>query len=368
MQLRSIQVKTQTVTTMSIARAFTTKRAKRDSPEAPQRSLTTKQSAGGIRNKISSPVELLSTTNMLSYNAPDLYPSSSPSTASQSTSEASDSDHKSISSVSTPPSSPDTEKATPEPNHLSCYFNVQPTPGLSTAKSTPDLKDDSAPKIPTRAPSHTKRSHESLSLSHKKSASKASSLSHKSSAPAMGMGHKASSSALRSSLQKFNSLHQQSVANSKQSSQPPPTPSQQIHAKQTSISMDSQFQNETPARSRPGPTQGLPTKPNQQMPPMQSRARSLSNSKSQPFQNVSHKTVESQSYAQHPFGNELAQVTELAEEFSGGKMSFADEESALMAEKGLRRFAADDYMSEIQGLFIKAFGEIRKAAVTDMWI
>lgn len=355
---------------MSIARAFTTKRAKRDFSDAPQRSLTTKQSgpAGSIRNKISSPVELLSTTNMLSYNAPDLYPSSSPSTASHSPSEASDSDHKSISSVSTPPSSPDAEKESPELNHLSCYFNPQPTSGLSAAKSTPDLKEAAAPKIPTRAPSHTKRSHESLSLSHKKSSSKTSSLSHKSSAPAIGMGHKANPSALRSSLQMFNALHVQGAANSEQSSQPPSIPSQQTHTKQSSISMDSQFKSETTFKSRPAPIQGLPTKPNHQMPPMQSRTKSQPTSKPQPPPSASQNVVDTQAFTPHPFGNELAQVTELAEEFSGGKVDFAQEEMILMAERGLRKFSAEDYMSEIQGLFVKAFGEIRVKAPVSVWI
>lgn len=180
---------------MSIARAFTTKRTKRDA-DIPQRSLTTKQLGTGgnssIRDKISSPVGLISTTNMLSYNAPDIYPTSSPSRSSNSASDTSDEDHKSISSASTPPSSPDTDKGTPEPNHLSCYFNAQSTPALSTTKSTPDLKDTTttAPRIPTRAPSHTaKRSHESLSLNHKKSMSKTASLSHKSSSASINMPH-----------------------------------------------------------------------------------------------------------------------------------------------------------------------------------
>jgi len=62
-------------------------------------------------------------------------------------------------------------------------------------------------------------------------------------------------------------------------------------------------------------------------------------------------------------------VTELAEEYSGGKVGFEDEERTLMAEKGLCRFSAEDYMSEIQGLFVKAFGEVRsKVGVDAVWI
>jgi len=55
-------------------------------------------------------------------------------------------------------------------------------------------------------------------------------------------------------------------------------------------------------------------------------------------------------------------VTELAEEFSNGKVDFSDEESAFMAEKGLQKFRAEEYMFEIQGLFVKAFGELRTKA------
>jgi len=132
--------------------------------------------------------------------------------------------------------------------------------------------------------------------------------------------------------------------------------------------MDSQLAAEAPLKPRPAPMQGLPTKPNQQMPPMQSRIRSQPSSKPPPPQSSSQNTEES--LAPHPFGNELAQVTELAEEFSNGKMDFADEESAFMAERGLCMFSAEDYMSEIQGLFIKAFGEIRAKAppMTSLWI
>jgi len=70
----------------------------------------------------------------------------------------------------------------------------------------------------------------------------------------------------------------------------------------------------------------------------------------------------------HPFGSELAQVSELAEEFSvQEKMYVTDEEEQELVSRGLFKFRAEDYMSEIQGLFLSAFGESRPT-MTAMWI
>lgn len=73
----------------------------------------------------------------------------------------------------------------------------------------------------------------------------------------------------------------------------------------------------------------------------------------------------------HPFGNELAQVSELAEEYGLSKQQqkltvFDEEEQELMA-MGLYKFAADDYMNELQGLFITAFGDLPQQRTT-VWI
>ena len=148
---------------MSIARAFTTRRVKqsidlKDSVEGfPQRSNTTKASLGNIRAKISAPVELTHTTNMLSYNAPDLFPEKGPKSAtSMSSFKSDDESDGNLTSASTPPTSPDSpfpqkRSASPEPNHVSCYF---------TAPKSAPLAE--APVIPQRAPSHTKKPYEGL--------------------------------------------------------------------------------------------------------------------------------------------------------------------------------------------------------------
>jgi len=69
----------------------------------------------------------------------------------------------------------------------------------------------------------------------------------------------------------------------------------------------------------------------------------------------------------HPFGNELAQVSELAEEF-GGNVHIVDEEERELVMLGLHKFGAEDYMNEIHGLFTSAFGEIKRAPAAAMWI
>lgn len=51
----------------------------------------------------------------------------------------------------------------------------------------------------------------------------------------------------------------------------------------------------------------------------------------------------------HPFGKELAQVNELAEEL-GLRESVVDEEEKILMQKGLQKFGAADYLAEIQGL------------------
>lgn len=73
---------------------------------------------------------------------------------------------------------------------------------------------------------------------------------------------------------------------------------------------------------------------------------------------------------EHPFGHELAQVSEIAEEYgiSQEKLAIVDEEEQDLISRGLFKFRAEDYMSEIQGLFAMAFGESKRPAMAPMWI
>ncbi|KAH7123760.1 hypothetical protein B0J11DRAFT_320778 [Dendryphion nanum] len=167
---------------MSLARAVT-KRMKRqeanDSP--PKRSLTMKASFPQIdRAKISSPVALVSTTNMLSYNAPDISTIRHASSSTSSTHSADDSDHSATSNRSrssshgsrdtlTDASSVEGSPTSPKPNHLSGYFASAAKVARRSASSgdLQQLRSEPSPSaavpaIPERALSHSKRAHERL--------------------------------------------------------------------------------------------------------------------------------------------------------------------------------------------------------------
>ncbi|KAL4802743.1 hypothetical protein BDV18DRAFT_60637 [Aspergillus unguis] len=145
----------------TLTRAFT-KRSKRVevSSPMPYREGQPKYSAGTIkRGKISAPVELLSTTNMLAYNAPDLHSSSSSASSLQS---PDDSDMSfSQNSFSSPLTTP--EDSPVEPNPLSAYFPKRSATVTSHPRSSSSTtSSNDAPMIPRRALSHTKRNHQEL--------------------------------------------------------------------------------------------------------------------------------------------------------------------------------------------------------------
>lgn len=153
------------------------------SSSPPSRSQSVKNPTTQIdRAKISLPVALVSTTNMLSYNAPDIANANmrhvSSSTASTHSS-AEDSDHSASTTRSrastvgsrdttlTDASSVESSPTSPAPNHLSGYF---PSGGkqLRKSASTASLQQvkeevvEPIPAIPQRALSHSKRAHERL--------------------------------------------------------------------------------------------------------------------------------------------------------------------------------------------------------------
>jgi len=65
------------------------------------------------------------------------------------------------------------------------------------------------------------------------------------------------------------------------------------------------------------------------------------------------------SVQQHPFGPELAQVTELAEEYGGSiqEVRIVDPEEADLINRGFLKFGVHDYLAEIQDLYATAFDE-----------
>ena len=136
---------------MDLARALTNRRRQGSESNhnyvGPARAGSTR--TGPIkRSAISNPVELISTTNVLAYNAPNIYGSSDESDGSNSLAASS--------RATTPETSPDESPL--EPNHLSCYFPQR----RNTTRTSKDSIDSESPKIPTRAPSHTKKTHQAI--------------------------------------------------------------------------------------------------------------------------------------------------------------------------------------------------------------
>ncbi|KAI2473525.1 hypothetical protein F4781DRAFT_136925 [Annulohypoxylon bovei var. microspora] len=290
---------------MSLARAFTTRRKQSsgDLGILPQRSNTTAKNS--IRNKISGPTALTHTTNMLAYNAPDLYPrsESSPTESSKSDDSSTDSPRTSASS---PPTSPDMPSAdlsgSPVPNHLSCYF-VAPS-----NKQAPAANE--APVIPKRSPSHTK---------------------------------KASMDNLANKFSRFSNQSGKSVSTKASFSL-----SRSSSTSTTATSVSAGSFSRKPSISSPS----VPAVPPMVMSPPPARPnfrRDYSDS-------------------QHPFGQELAQVSELAEELGvKDKMQIIDEEEQELISKGLCRFRPEDYLAEVQGLF-STFFKPEPTALAPVWI
>ena len=207
----------------------------------PTRAASMKSGHGTIkRSAISSPLELVSTTNPLAYNAPNIYASSD------------DSDNSMAFSGSSRATTPESDAPSPiEPNHLSTYFNSART--MSTRRSKDSIDTDS-PQIPKRMPSHTKQSHQAAARK-------------------------------RSESQTFQ--------------QPPNT----IH-------------NASPNANR-----------------------------------TSSDMFSSKPDANHPFGAELAKVNEVAEGFGARDVIIMDEEEQYLLTHRLCKFAAEEYIDEVQGLF-----------------
>lgn len=257
--------------TMSLMRAFTTRRNKRDLQVIPSPTLgrAASQRAGKpvSRSQISSPVALLSSTNVLSYEAPNLpgtFPIESMSSASSVSGEDSDTStlshesHESRDTV-TDASSVDMSpiSSEPEENHLSCYFKpAVNTQAPSRSPSTASRATFDAPLVPKRVPSHSKKAHESA---HRKR-----------------------------SIQRILS------------------PPSSIHTSETTFSPSLPAFVEAPTET--------------------------------------------------PFGSELAQLDEVAEELGQVVRDVeADEDACFMQAHGLASFAASEYMLEIQDLIYSTF-------------
>jgi len=85
-----------------------------------------------------------------------------------------------------------------------------------------------------------------------------------------------------------------------------------------------------------------------------------------------HNIHHGNAYGSNPFGLELAKVSELAEEYGGGRdnVAIVDPEEQDLISRGLFKFCAEDYMNEIHSCFLEAFGERRMAPISSaaVWI
>ena len=134
---------------MELARALTSrKRNISDSLRFEPKRAASMRRAGTIkRSAISAPLELLSTTNVLAFNAPNIYGSSD-----------NESEGSMTFSTSTRATTPDNDSLSPvEPNHLSSYFA---SASRSSSGESKESSDCDSPTIPQRMQSHTKKSHQ----------------------------------------------------------------------------------------------------------------------------------------------------------------------------------------------------------------
>ncbi|TKA73527.1 hypothetical protein B0A55_05320 [Friedmanniomyces simplex] len=269
---------------MSLARAFTMRHKKQpemqiSAPTFIGRAASQRGGKPVLRAQISSPVALISTSNMLLSNAQDIVGTSpidihdiSPvsSSSSMTSRSGADSDassgHHSAGSITDASSVDDSPVSChPEPNHLSCYFqpNVDTDSRPSSQPTSPSMRPSfDAPRLPQRVPSHSKKAHEKVHRTR--------------------------------SIQRMMS--------------PPPSTAYEARDSSETLTLTKSSFVEAAKES--------------------------------------------------PFGAELAQLDEVAEEF-GHVVRDAEDEAdfAAMKSRGFACYSAADYMSEIQHLVYATFGE-----------
>lgn len=303
---------------MSLARAFTSRRSKQnvlaaEADSRPHRSNSTKAfGSKSVRSMISGPIELVHTTNMLSYNAPDLFPKLATSTTSTPTIDEDSLSDSTNTNHSTPPTSPDIVKSPKEssadvkPNHLSCYFSP---PG----EAAPPAKTSSTSMVQQRAPSHRIKSFDTPTRQ---------------------------GSVARFSEQSNRSVSTKNSLNFSRAS------SSSTSTLATSVSHTPHLVRKVSSAS-----EGTSVRPS-------------SSTGTAASQRQDHSPVQRQ-----PLGPELAQVREIVEEYGvKDRLSLLDREEQELASKGLVKLSADDYLREVQGLFRSFFTDVRPTMPTAVWI
>lgn len=371
---------------MALARAFT-KKDRTGSPKDTSAPMPTpsflrpkpKHPGGGsIRNKISGPTALISSTNQLAYNAPDLFPKGGKSPLIiTTTTPASPVDEAEVPDLShstsaTPDSS--TRGSTPtseavEPNHLSGYFdgsknapveNYGPNRSRSGSKGMGMLrkKSDGRIRSPTMSSNDgnvmRKPSLSSIQAGNaqapgwmsegmrKTSNSNAS----RTTPPATPMftpltGNTNPSIGVKPSGGVSNGLGRKNTVRARGSIDMF-MPDNGVDAKPSYNDLRSKTSRGNLQQSRPTPPMSPQDHPANR-PSTSDRERRPTNPQSAPAQPF--KTSD-------PFGSELAQVSELAEEYGVGRqVKKLDEEEREMQRKNLKRYTAEEYIAEFQYLF-----------------
>lgn len=300
------------------------------------------------RPQISLPMELTETTNMLSYDAPDIsaaqfqhsihavIPSNTPydsgvstpySEQESSTRTSNDSNRNTWS-----PTSPGNGNAPPltdsssiesspvlEKNHLSDYFPQTASPARSkTMRNSSSTTTDLAPAIPRRAASHSKREHERVARTRSLS---------------------------RTRPERFTN---RAEVDSDSSSSP-------TSDNNASPVLETEWRTSFDILGRSGSMLNR-TRPE--------RSVERRSGRSTPTRSLSASRAERK--PAHPFSQELEQLNEVAEDVAGldnALEAFQDE--AIMARYGLVKCSADDYAADLFGLqnVFLADGESRVAHV-----
>ncbi|KAF3938348.1 hypothetical protein ABW19_dt0200498 [Dactylella cylindrospora] len=356
---------------MSLTRAFsrTNKGNGRDPtpPTSPKRTYSKRQNAGGAQEKpainkfkISAPVELISTTNMISYTSPSLRssmggaPSSITSSPNPSIlghkSQTSISAHKSNGSISLkteqnikqghyyppspassggslPPLSPEigtnideilTPPATPPPNHLTEYFPKRERSSNSSA-----------------AGSVARSSTSSTAMEHRRQISRIKSVSSINSSTSSGSSDRYSKEREREELP---ALPAELTAPRRVNTfgNTPSAPQLKTHKSTISNVSTSSLSSQSLTSAPPAITSPV-------IVPTRSSAR-VSRSVSNPTLRSSaksHRHHSSKTSAANPFAHELAKVSELAEDMG------VDLDDEAMFKKGLQKFSAGEYLDLI---------------------
>ncbi|KAL1891785.1 hypothetical protein Cpir12675_004826 [Ceratocystis pirilliformis] len=379
----------------SLSRAFTNRRVKisldiKENKDFMSRSSSTrKHNSNTARPKISGPVQLVHTTNMLSYNAPDIettrrIPSSSSQNSAKSDVEYMSSPASySASTVSTAPTSPESSicerPTTPEmfdigPSSVSKNMNIS-SPisvpirsdskhmNISSPISPPVRSDSRAMKIssPISGPMRSDSKHMKVSSPISppvRSDSRHINISSPISAPTMSdmppaiprraPSHtkKASIDAVRQRSGSFTPAHYAPASSHHPvsrsvSTATPSSPNRSIMSKSSmTFSRASITSTSTAATSHSSFAAA-------KSPPMPSRPLYVAES---PY--------ESRQAEMSPFGQELAQVAEIAEEFGvKHRLEVIDEEERELHARGLYAFAPEDYLQEIKAIRLSFFPE-----------